>query len=430
MEAAGFQQGDVSCQGGGVAADVDQALGGHAGDGFDGVGVQALAGGIHGDHVRADARFLQAQGGLSGVGAEEFGVFNAVAPGVVPGVLHRLGDDLHPQHLSGRGGHGQGDGAHAAVQIQHQVVLCDAGQGNGGPVEPLGLVVVHLVKGAGGQAEIQAAQGILNKAGAIEGDEFVAQDGVALFGVHAEHQGRKARDPLEPLHQLRHAGELSPVDCQAHQNLPGDLSPADVDVPQQAGVGGLVVDRDAAAVDVIDHGILYLIRLLGEDQAAGIFHHVVGARPEKPGVGPALLAGHRVLGLVAVAAAVRRGQDGDAFQLLPCQPVQAGLHPGRLQAALLRVVHVPEVAAAAELGHRAGPVDPVGGFFQKLGDLPRRPGLAHHLDAHPHPLAHNGVGNKYSDPLNVRNSLPLGSIVRDHGLVNRILFQHSNSPCK
>ena len=43
----------------------------------------------------------QHPGCLTRVPAEEFRVFNSVEPGVLPGVLHRLGDDLHPQQAPG-----------------------------------------------------------------------------------------------------------------------------------------------------------------------------------------------------------------------------------------------------------------------------------------------------------------------------------------
>ena len=192
-EALVFQEGGVPGQGGGVAGDVDQAFGGHLGDGLDGILAQALSWGVYGDDVRADALFLQAQGGLSCVGAEEFCVFDAVAPGIVFGVLNGLGDHLHAQNLSGLSGHGQGDGTHAAVEIQHQVLFGDVSQGDGGFVKPLGLVVVHLVERPGGEPEIQAAEGIFNEAGAVEGLESVAQHGVDRLCIDAENQGGKAR---------------------------------------------------------------------------------------------------------------------------------------------------------------------------------------------------------------------------------------------
>ena len=57
-------------------------------------------------------------------------------------------------------------------------------------------MVVHLIEGPGGEAEIQAAEGVLDVAGAVEGDEFVAQHRVALLGVDGEDQCGEAGDLL------------------------------------------------------------------------------------------------------------------------------------------------------------------------------------------------------------------------------------------
>ena len=423
-EAPLLQQGHVPGQCGGVTGDVDQAFGGHAGDGFNGVGIQALPGRVHGDHIRADALLLQPESSLARVAAEEFRVFDAVAFGVVPGILHRLLHYLHTDDLPGRGGHGQGDGAHAAIQVKHQILLGNGRLVNGSLVEPLGLVVVHLVEGPGRQPEIQAAQGILNKTGTVKGDKFVPQHGVSLLGVHAEHQGSKARDFFQPLHQLRYMGNPFAVTHQAHQDLSGHRTPADVDMAQKPFVGNFVIGGNVVLIYIIHNRILDCIRFPGENQTATVFHHVVGARPEEAGVGPALFAGNGVLGLVPVAVAGGGRQDGNFLQLLPCHPVQAGFHPVRFQPCFFRIIHVPEIAAAAELGHGALPAHPMGGFFQNLRDFSGGPGFPQAFNPYPHPFTDDGVGDKNGDAINVGNALALGGVIRDGGFVDLILFKH------
>lgn len=141
-----FQQRHVPGQGGRVTGDIYKTPGAHPGNRLDSVGAQPLPGGIHGDDIRADAVFSQLQSGLTRVAAEKFRVLDAVAQSVFPGVRHRLGYNLHADHLSGGGGHGKGDGARAAVQVQDRVVLCDPGKADGGLVQPLRLGVIHLVK--------------------------------------------------------------------------------------------------------------------------------------------------------------------------------------------------------------------------------------------------------------------------------------------
>ena len=114
--------------------------------GFDGVRVQALSRRINDHHVRPDAAFFQLQRRLTGVAAEKFRVRDAVPHRVVPGVLHRLWNDLYAYDLPRRARHGQRDGADAAVQVQHRVGLGDLRPRNRHLVQPLRLMVVHLIK--------------------------------------------------------------------------------------------------------------------------------------------------------------------------------------------------------------------------------------------------------------------------------------------
>ena len=344
--------------------------------------------------------------------------------GVVPGVLHGLGNDLHTDNLSGGGGHSQRDGAYAAVQVEDGVLLRNTCQRNGGFVEPLGLMVVHLIERPGGQPEVQTAEGVLDIARAIERHEFVSQHGVALFRIDAEHQRGKAGDSLQSGKQRIDLGQFLPVAHKAHQNLFAYRAPANVDVPQKASVAGFVVDGYPELVDIIHNRILDGIGFLRQNQAPPVFHHIVGAGPKKTGIGAAFFCRHGVLGLVSVAVAVGGGENGHLRQGFPCQPVQAGLHPLRFQPGFLGVVHVPEIAAAAELGDRAFPVHPVGGLFENFHDFSRRPGFLGFFDAQPHPLPGNGVGQEYGAPLHMGDALPFGGVVGDGGFVNLVLNEH------
>ena len=190
-------------------------------------------------------------------------------------------------------------------------------------------------------------------------------------------------------------------------------------------MGGFVIDADPVLVYIIHNRVLHPVGFRGKNQAAVIFHHIVGARFEEAGVGPALFAGHGILGLVPVAMAVGCRQNGHFLQALPGQPVQAAFHPLRFEPGFLGVVHVPEVAAAAELGHRALPVTAVGGLFQDFHDLPGSPGFARLFDAQPHPLPGDGVGQEHGAALHMGHPLPLGGVIRHQGLVDCVLLQHN-----
>ena len=161
--AALFQQRHISGQSSRVAGNIDDPPGGEAGKGFDCVTVQSLSGRVYHDHIRFDALGFQLQGSLACVAAEKFGVFDAVAFGIVPGILHRLGNHLHTDDLARGLCHAQRNGTYAAVKIQHRVVFRDLRLADGGFVEPLCLVVVDLVEGSGGKPEIQPTQGRMSR---------------------------------------------------------------------------------------------------------------------------------------------------------------------------------------------------------------------------------------------------------------------------
>ena len=145
--ALGGQAGEVPGQGGRVAGDVDDPRGGHLDHGVDDRRGQTLSGRVHTDDIRPQALSGKALGGVGGVAAEKLCVGDAVAPGVVPGVLHSGGDDLSPHHPAGLPGHHQGDGADAAVEVQHGLPAGEAGKLHRLLVEDLALVPVHLVEG-------------------------------------------------------------------------------------------------------------------------------------------------------------------------------------------------------------------------------------------------------------------------------------------
>ena len=181
-----------------------------------------------------------------------------------------------------------------------------------------------------------------------------------------------------------------------------------------------VVNRHPELVDIIHNSTLYPVRFLRQDQAAAVLHHLVRTCPEEARIGLALGFRHRVLGLVPVAMAGGSGEDGNFLQAFAADPVQAVQDPVCLQAGFLFVVHVPEVTAAAELGHRALPVDPVGGFFQNFHGFRRCPGLLGFLNPDPDFLTPDGIGNKYGAALNMGNPLTLGGVVRDQGFIDLI----------
>ena len=119
-----------------------------------------------------------------------------MVPGVFLCVLDGLGDHFHADGLPGGPGQTQGDGAGAAVEIQHRVAFCQTGKGPRLFIEDLRLRVVHLIERAGRETEAQAAQLVLDGVSAPEGAEFFAHDGVAGPRIRAQDHGGQARHPI------------------------------------------------------------------------------------------------------------------------------------------------------------------------------------------------------------------------------------------
>ena len=155
----------------------------------------------------------------------------------------------------------------------------------------------------------------------MEGDESVTQHRVALFGIDGQHQGGKAGDLFQPLQQLLHLGKLLTVAHKAHQHLPGNHAPADIDMPQQSLVGSFIVDRNAELVDIIHNRVFHSIGFLRQNQAALILHHIVGAGAEKARVGSAFFGCQGILGLVPVAVTGGSGENGHFLQTFPADAV-------------------------------------------------------------------------------------------------------------
>ena len=93
-------------------------------------------------------------------------------------------------------GHDLGDGARAAVQVQHRLVPGQSREVHSGIVQHLRHVMVHLIKGRHAQPKGQAAQGILQHVHAPQGAVFTAQYSPGGLGVHAQHHTHGVRPGL------------------------------------------------------------------------------------------------------------------------------------------------------------------------------------------------------------------------------------------
>ena len=360
------QAGGVAGGGGGVAADVDQAAGGHLEDGGQGGLVAALAGRVHDDDVGGQAPGGQAAGGLTGVGAEKAALGrNGVAhPGRVGfGTLDGLGDHFDAHQGAAAPGHGQTDGAHPAVEVQQQVVGGRGGVGGGHAVKLFGAGSVDLVERKGAQPHRHPAEGVLDKAGAVQDPVFPAEDDVGLVGVDVEEDGADVAEAGAQgggqLGGMRQAGTGAD---QAYHDLAAVGSPAQKDVAHQPGAAGLVVGLDAVLVKQPAQGAADLVQDGGLQFAVGTGDDPVAASGVKADAGPpGFVQAHRVLHLVAVAVHFGGGEDGLHRDVQPPDAAEGVGHRGLFCLQLGLVAQMPQAAPPAGPRHRAVGGDAVGG---------------------------------------------------------------------
>lgn len=403
----------VPGQGGGVAGDVDDAAGAHGGQDGGDLGGQALAGRVHGDDIGADAVLGQLPGHGAGVAAEELRVGHAVAAGILLGVLDGLGHQLRADHAPGVPGQAQGDGADAAVQVQHRLPPGELGEVQGGGVQPLGLGPVDLEEGGHRQAEGQAAQRLLQPVPAPECAVVLAQDHVGVLGVPVEHHPRQGGDGLpEGIHQLPLPGQLAPVDHHAAQGLPRPVGP-DVQVPHQALARGLVVGGNLVFLHPPDKGPPQAGHRLRLKEAILHGQHLVAPGPVVAHQRPILAGGHGELHLVPIAQGVLRPQHRGHGEGQPAQPGQSVLHPLTLGPQLLGVGHVAILTAAAAGAQGTVRLHPIRRGGQALH--PPAPGhvFLYLLQPDPPALPPDHVRDKHHPALQPRHPQSLGGVAGD-----------------
>ena len=115
--------------------------------------VAALPGRIHHDHIRTGIPalgfllFIEFRQHFLRFPHEKLRVSDLVQPGVAPGVLDGLGNDLHAVDLLRLLRQEQGDGADSAVEIPHRLRPVQIGVLQSQPVHHFGLRRIHLIEG-------------------------------------------------------------------------------------------------------------------------------------------------------------------------------------------------------------------------------------------------------------------------------------------
>ena len=198
----------------------------------------------------------------------------------------------------------QGDGTHAAVQVQRLGVAVGGGPPGGTGIEVFGLAVVHLIEGQGGQAEGVAHQVVFQPLVTPKGATGKPQHPVAPVGVHVDHNTAQGGNGLPAdVHQQVFPRQLVPEHHQCQMQT-GTALPH-INVPQQTGVGGFVIGLDLALVCPAADGFCQGTGLLRLQLAALQRNQLMAAAAEKAIVHAVLPRTHRELCFVAVALNVR-----------------------------------------------------------------------------------------------------------------------------
>lgn len=324
--------GDVAGEGLGVAADVDNAARLHFVDSRDALRCAARAGRVKEHYVRAQTLPGRGSHPFGGVGADKAGVCNFVAAGVGGGVLHGGGVALNTDDLLRQRRCAKADRTDAAVSVNNRLTARQPGKLQRLFVQNLGLCAVDLVKAAGRDGKLRAAQRIQHKAGAVERFLAAAQHGAGTGGVDVLHD---ADDPRCFFAQCRTeilaAGQVGAGRHQRDQHLTV-AGAAQHGMAQKAGAAVLIVGGPAAGAGGIQHGGECLIQNFLLQKAVRAGQDAVGALGIQSADEFAALGGKAGNGLVAVVQRLGHALHGLDRGKPAQQLLQAGLFFGKLLA--------------------------------------------------------------------------------------------------
>ena len=178
--------------GGGVAAYHDHRARGHGGDGCQSGFVAAFARRVNDDDI--GARALGGQLGRSGTGvlAAEVGLVGgkAQAGGGLFRAVYSLGHDLNAYQAAAVGQHRKPDRAHAAVEIQQEIIRRQRGKFPRFGIQGFGGGGVDLVKFVHTHPKRDPGQRILDIPGTERHTGFSTQNHIGAGVVAVDENGR------------------------------------------------------------------------------------------------------------------------------------------------------------------------------------------------------------------------------------------------
>lgn len=280
------EQFHVAGEGGRVAGDVDDALRLHDGDGLDHVGAYALARRVDDDHVGLFAALGQQLRSCASIHAVKFRIVHAVLCGIKFCVFDRLRDNLDADGLFRVPRKAERDRTRAAVEVKHRLFSGQPGKRGGLFIQTLGLRVVDLIKRGRGEAELQAAERVSDRSVTVKRQKFRAEHGIAFFRVGGEDNGRDARlGGEERLDELLFLRQLLCVGRDADEDLPAFRAEADINMPDVAGMRGLVIGADAVFAHPVQNGCADTVGAVRLDAAVCDRNDRVRFPAKKPATG-------------------------------------------------------------------------------------------------------------------------------------------------
>lgn len=315
----------VAGEGGRVAGDVDDALRLHGGDGLDHVGAYALARRVDDDHVGLFAALGQQLRSCASIHAVKFRIVHAVLCGIKFCVFDRLRDNLDADGLFRVPRKAERDRTRAAVEVEYRLSPGQSGQCSGLFIQTLGLRVVDLIKRGRGESELQAAERVCDCSVSIERQKFRAKHGIAFFRVGGEDNGRDARlGGEERLDELLFLRQLLCVGRDAGEDLAAFRAEADINMPDVAGMRGLVIGADAVFAHPVQNGCADTVGAVRLDAAVCDRNDRVRFSGEEARDGLSVLLLHGELHLVPIAVGLLcagNGQGGERLAADACQAI-------------------------------------------------------------------------------------------------------------
>ena len=120
---------------------------------------------------------------LLGLADEKLHIFDAVSPGILPGVLNGLGNDLHAVDLPGLLRQKRRNGPDAAIKVPDRFAAGKICKFQGRSVKLFRLHRIHLVKGKRRDPVFDITDGVCDIAGAVKVYDPCAHDHVGPLGV-------------------------------------------------------------------------------------------------------------------------------------------------------------------------------------------------------------------------------------------------------